>query len=81
MHSILINAAASGRPVDWSNFVREAGYLTMPLGGSRIAPNVWIVPLPDGEDLLTAILSLAKRNSILVRSLSIAHKAEWTDHL
>lgn len=76
MRSLLFHVTPSERRVDWENFLQEASDLSLPLGGERLAENVWIFPRDRQFDL--SLGRIARRHAISARCLSIVHTAAWS---
>jgi hypothetical protein len=80
MTHLLIQATSYGRPIDWSNFCRQAGNLSLPIGVERLAENVWLAEQAHGTAFVALLRQVAKRNAISFRSLEFAPTSAWSQH-
>jgi hypothetical protein len=61
---------------DWRAFTKGALELGVS-GARRLAPNVWLINLPEGIELQQKLTALAKTRGLASHSLEVAHEGKW----
>jgi hypothetical protein len=77
MRAIILYVEQTEYKSDFASLIREATNLQVPKSARRLAPNVWLLNLPEGGDFRRELAALAKRRGLLLHSLEVAHEGQW----